>query len=75
MSLEKQARQILDDFEQASPDAILDVLDEVKMHLKNDLTKDYLQGKIDAIKESPSEKKKALCKNLIPYLDWYVQGL
>ena len=76
MSLEKQILEILNDFEHSHSDKIIQALDEVQNHLKNELTREYLQGKIKAAKESTTESdKKKLCKNLLPYLDWYVQGI
>jgi len=76
MSLKEQASQILNDFENTQSDKIVQTLDEIKNQLKSQLTKDYLQGKIDALNNAKTEpEKKALCKNLIPYLDWYVQGI
>ena len=76
MSLKEQASQILNNFENTQSDKIIQTLDEIKNQLKSQLTKDYLQGKIDALNNAKTEsEKKVLCKNLIPYLDWYVQGI
>ena len=76
MSLKKQANEILNHFENTPSEKIIPVLDEIKSHFKSELTKDYLQGKINSLKDAKTEpEKKALCKNLIPYLDWYVQGI
>lgn len=77
MSLEDEIKRILADFENASPDAILDVLGQIKPHFKNKLISEYLDGKIQKIRavgDDDAEKKK-LCKALTPYLDWYLQGL
>jgi hypothetical protein len=70
-----KVKQILDAFDSATVDEILAALDEIKSHFKSDITRDYLQGKIKSIKETNdiSEQKK-LCKNLLPYFDWYLQG-
>lgn len=76
MTLEEQARQILDDFENTPSEKIISVLGEIQTHFKSKLTQDYLHGKIQAIKESKTEEdRKTLCKNLLPYLDWYLQGV
>lgn len=76
MSLETKARQILNDFDGSSSAEFLDLLNQIQDSFKNQITRDYLKGKMDAISDLDSEeKKKKLCKNLKPYLDWYLQGL
>jgi len=76
MSLEDQIKVILNDFEHSSSKNILDVLEQIKPYFKNELISDYLQGKIQKILDSQEEvEKKTLCKALIPYFDWYLQGL
>ena len=76
MSLEQQVTEILDDFEHASSEQILAILDRIKPKFKNNLITEYLQGKIQKILDSVDEtEKKKQCKALIPYLDWYLQGL
>ena len=76
MSLEEQAKNILDNFEESSPEKILEVLKKINPLFKSELTVNYLQGKLEKIIdiEDNSEKKKQ-CKSLRPYIDWYVQGL
>jgi hypothetical protein len=76
MSLEYQIKIISNDFEQATPETIIDVLNQIKPHFKSTLISEYLQGKIQKIQDSDniSEKKKQ-CKALLPYFDWYLQGL
>lgn len=75
MSLHDQVKQILNDFDNVPSDEIIDVLTQIQPYLKSGITQNYLQGKIQAALDinDDSEKKK-LCKNLKPYLDWYVQG-
>lgn len=76
MSLEDQIKIISNDFEQATPETIIDVLNQIKPHFKSTLISEYLQGKIQKIQDSDNilEKKKQ-CKALLPYFDWYLQGL
>lgn len=76
MSLPDKVRQILNDFDNSSPDEILEVLAKIQPTLKSDITRNYMQGKIQGILgiNDDAEKKK-LCKNLKPYLDWYLQGI
>jgi hypothetical protein len=76
MSLETKARQILNDFDGSSSEEFLDLLSQIQNSFKSQITRDYLKGKMDAISDDASEEeKKNLCKNLKPYLDWYLQGL
>ena len=76
MSLQDQVKQILNDFNNTSSDKVLEILTQIQPHLKSDITRTYLQGKIQAILGINDEaKKKKLCKNLKPYIDWYIQGI
>jgi hypothetical protein len=75
LSLQDEVNQILNDFDNTPSDKFLEILTQIHLHLKSDITQNYLQGKIQAILgiNDDAEKKK-LCKNLKPYLDWYLQG-
>lgn len=76
MSLQDQVKQILNDFDNASSDKILEILTQIQPHLKSDITRTYLQGKIQAILSiNDNTERKKLCKNMKPYLDWYIQGI
>lgn len=76
MTLEDQAKQILENFENTSSETIIQTLNQIQPHFKSELTADYLKGKIQKITESDNEDdKKKLCRALTPYLDWYVQGI
>ncbi|MGI9567976.1 MAG: hypothetical protein ACR2LL_13340 [Nitrosopumilus sp.] len=76
MSLKEQIKETLKNFESTSPDNFLKVLNQVKPHFKSKLTLDYLEGKMQKIANLSDEvEKKKQCKALIPYLDWYLQGL
>jgi hypothetical protein len=75
LSLRGEVSQILNDFDNTPSDKIIEILTQIQLCLKNDITQNYLHGKIQAILgiNDDAEKKK-LCKNLKPYLDWYLQG-
>ena len=76
MSLEKQIKDVLNNFENTSSEKILEILNQIKPQFKNELISEYLQGKIQKILDSADDiEKKKQCKALIPYLDWYLQGL
>ncbi|MGI0056204.1 MAG: hypothetical protein ACREAK_02385 [Nitrosarchaeum sp.] len=75
MSLQDEVKQILNDFDNTSSDKILEILTQIQPYLKNNITQNYLQGKIHAILGIIDKvEKKKLCNNLKPYLDWYIQG-
>lgn len=76
MSLEYQIKQTLNDFENTTSDKILEILYQIKPQFKNVMILEYLQGKIQKILEANDDaEKKRLLKVLLPYLEWYLQGL
>ena len=76
MSLEEQIQNILNNFENTSSTNFLEVLNQIKPQFKSKLTLEYLEGKIQKIVDISDEtEKKKQCKALIPYFDWYLQGL
>ena len=76
MSLEDQIKQTLSDFENTPSEKIFEILNQIKPQFKSDLISEYLQGKIQKILELNNEaEKKKQCRALIPYFDWYLQGL
>lgn len=76
MSLKEQIDSVLADFEHVSSNEFIEILNYIKPHFKNKLIVEYLQEKIQKIDNIQDEKEKLIqCKTLIPYLDWYVQGL
>lgn len=71
-----EAKQILAEFETTSSSKFLNVINQIQEKFQSNLTKEYLKGKLKTISETNGEaEKKKLCKNLLPYLDWYLQGL
>ncbi len=76
MSLEDRIKQTLDDFENTPSEKIFEILNQIKPQFKSELISEYLQGKAQKILEVKDEtEKKKQCKALIPYFDWYLQGL
>jgi hypothetical protein len=76
MSLADEIKYILDDFENTPSEKIFEILNQIKPQFKNELISEYLQGKIQKILDVNDEaEKKKQCKALIPYFDWYLQGL
>lgn len=76
LSLQDKVKEILNDFDNAPPDKILEVLSQIQPVLKSEITQSYLHGKIQGILDiTDVAEQKKLCKNLKPYLDWYLQGI
>ena len=76
MSLEIKIRNIVSNFEGTSSDEFLEILKQIMLEFKSDLTVEYLKGKVKKIVELSSEsEQKKQCKLLLPYYDWYLQGL
>ncbi len=76
MSLEIKIKHIMNNFDDVSSDEFLEILDQIMLELKSNLTLEYLKGKVQKILELSSEsEKKNQCKLLLPYYDWYLQGL
>jgi len=76
MPLESQIKHIKENFGDVSSTEFVDALNQIQEKFKNNITQEYLQGKLKAINQSNNEEeKKKMCKNLIPYLDWYLQGI
>jgi hypothetical protein len=76
LSLEINVKNILNDFDIVSSDEFLKILGQIMLEFKSNLTVDYLKGKIKKIMDLTMEsEKKKQCKLLLPYFDWYLQGL
>ncbi|MDB4840527.1 hypothetical protein OAH75_04395 [Nitrosopumilus sp.] len=76
MSLEIKVQNIINNFEDTTSDEFLEILEQIMLEFKSNLTVEYLKGKIKKIVELSSEsEKKKQCKLLLPYYDWYLQGL
>ena len=75
MSLEIKVTNIVNNFDEVSSDEFLEILNQIMLEFKSNLTVEYLKGKIQKIVEISSEsEKKKQCKLLLPYYDWYLQG-
>ena len=76
MSLEIKIKHIINNFDDVSSDEFLEILDQIMLEFKSDLTTEYLKGKVQKILDISTEsEKKKQCKLLLPYYDWYLQGL
>ena len=76
MSLEANVRKTLNDFDSVSSDEFLEILSQIMLEFKSNLTVEYLEGKIQKINDlSIESEKKKQCKLLLPYFNWYLQGI
>ena len=76
MSLEIKIKHIMNNFDDVSSDEFLEILDQIMLEFKSALTTEYLKGKVQKILDISTEsEKKKQCKLLLPYYDWYLQGL
>ena len=66
----------MNNFDDVSSNEFLEILDQIMLEFKSNLTLEYLKGKVQKILELSTEsEKKKQCKLLLPYYDWYLQGL
>lgn len=76
MSLEDQIKYTMDNLDNSSSEEILEIITKILPHFRSELTLDYLRGKIQKITNNHDEsEKKKQCLTLIPYFEWYLQGL
>ena len=76
MSLESKIKHRMNNFDEVSSDEFQEILDHNMLEFKSDLTTEYLKGKVQKILDISTEsEKKKQCKLLLPYYDWYLQGL
>ncbi|HJJ21950.1 MAG: hypothetical protein O2834_01860 [Crenarchaeota archaeon] len=76
MSLEIKIKNTINNFDDVKSDEFLEILNQIMLEFKTELTIEYLKGKIQKIIELKTEaEKKNQCKLLLPYYDWYLQGL
>ena len=74
--MEIKIKHIMNNFNDVSSDEFLEILDQIMLEFKSDLTTKYLKGKVQKILDISTElEKKKQCRLLLPYYDWYLQGL
>ena len=76
MTLESKIQKIMDNIDETSSDDIIEIIKQIQPQFRSKLTEEYLQGKIQKISSiSDNIEKKKQCMSLLPYFDWYLQGL
>ena len=75
MELLDDVQDALERFDETDSGSMVKTLRQVKSQLRSDITREYLEGKIQAVQNASTEsEKKSLCRALVPYLEWYLQG-
>ena len=76
MTLEFKIQKIMGNIDETSSDDIIEIIKQIQPQFRSKLTEEYLQGKIQKISGiSDNIEKKKQCMSLLPYFDWYLQGL
>jgi len=76
MTLESKIQKIMGNIDETSSDDIIEIIKQIQPQFRSKLTEEYLQGKIQKINGvSDNIEKKKQCMSLLPYFDWYLQGL
>jgi hypothetical protein len=76
MTLESKIQEIMGNIDETSSDDIIEIIKQIQPQFRSKLTEEYLQGKIQKISSiSDNIEKKKQCMSLLPYFDWYLQGL
>ena len=74
MTLEEEVSHTLDNFNTMNSNNILNTLKKIQNTMHSNITKEYLEGKLQTIQNLSSEdEKKSLCVNLKPYFNWYLE--
>ena len=72
MSLEIKVKNIMNNFDEVSSDEFLEILNQIMLEFKSNLTIEYLKGKIQKIVEISSESEK---KNSVNYYCLIMTGI
>ena len=76
MTLESKIQKIMGNIDETSSDDIIEIIKQIQPQFRSKLTEEYIQGKIQKISViSDNVEKKKQCVSLLPYFDWYLQGL
>lgn len=76
MTLESKIQKIMGNIDETSSDDIIEIIKQIQPQFRSEITGEYLQGKIQKISViSDNVEKKKQCVSLLPYFDWYLQGL
>ena len=70
----EDAAKARSDFDSTDPAEFLDIVSSIRDSLRTGQTKEYLGKKLDAARLAAPAERRDMCRNLLPYLDWYLSG-
>ena len=74
LTLADDAARVRSDFDSTDAAEFLDTVSRIRNSLRTGETKSYLAKKLDAVRFAPPAERRVMCRNLLPYLDWYLSG-
>ena len=74
MTLADDAARVRSDFDSTDTAEFLDIVSRIRDSLRTGETKSYLAKKLDAARSATPAERRGACRNLLPYLDWYLSG-
>ena len=74
MTLADEAARASSNFDSTDPAEFLDIVSRIRDSLRTGQTKSYLDKKLEAARSAAPAERRRMCRNLLPYLDWYLSG-
>lgn len=74
MTLTEDAVRIRSRFDSADTAEFLDIISRIRDRLHTQQTREYLGKKLEAARLAEPSERREMCRNLLPYLDWYLSG-
>ena len=74
MTLAEDAARLRAGFDSADSAKFLDTVSRIRDRLCTAQTKAYLDTKLEAARLAEPAERQKMCRNLLPYLDWYLSG-
>lgn len=74
MTLADDAARIRSGFDSADTAEFLGVVSRIRDQLHTQQTREYLGKKLEAARLADPSERREMCRNLLPYLDWYISG-
>lgn len=72
MTLTDDAARARSEFDSTDPAEFLDIVTRIRDSLRTGQTKSYLDKKLEAARSATPAERRVMCRNLLPYLDWYL---
>ena len=74
MALAEDAARIRSRFDSADTAEFLEIVSRIRDRLHTEQTREYLGKKLEAARLADPSERREMCRNLLPYLDWYLSG-